>query len=55
MAEDLKIKTEINRVDKLKSPKEKEKRRCSEQQVDCCSIWNNTKTAVEEHLSPENV
>ena len=38
-----------------KKSKEKEKGRLSDQEVDCCSMWINIKTVVEEHLSSENV
>ena len=31
------------------------KRRCSDKDVDCCSMWRNIKAVVEEHLSSENV
>ena len=34
---------------------EKRKRRCSDQEVDCCSMWSNIKVVVEEPLSSENL
>ena len=39
----------------VKKSKEKEKERCSDQEFDCCSMWINIKTVLEEHLSSENI
>ena len=36
--------------------KEKEKRKCSKWETDCCSMWSsNIKTIVEKHVLSENV
>ena len=40
---------------KLISKKVWRKRRCSDQEVDCYSMWRNIKAVSEEHLSSENV
>ena len=40
---------------KVKKSEEKGKRRCSDYEVDCCSMRRNIKAVVEEHLSSENV
>ena len=53
LAEDSIVKTEKSSWE-VKKSEEKEKRRRSDQEADCCSMWNNIKTVVEEHLSSEN-
>ena len=39
----------------IKTSEEKEKRRCSKQEIDCCYMSGNAKTPVKDHISSENV
>ena len=53
MTEDSRVKMERNRVE-VKKSEEKEKR-CSTEEISCCSMWCNVKTVGEGHVPSENV